>query len=337
MDETSGSTMRDDAGANDGTLRNVTLGRPGVSGSAYGFDGATSVVTVPTSSSLNPGASPFWMSVHVNFTGTPTAAIGGDYDVIRKGLSGTAGGFYKMELVPLNGGVHAHCSMEGSLTSLSITADADLSDGRWHTVECLKDGSSISVVVDGAKKSKPIALGRFSNTAPLAIGAKAEGGDWYDGVLDEASFGTGAPGNDAPPVPIPPSPSPAPAPAPPTAPPTAQAAGPGSGKPSVAPASCVRLRPSAVLRKAKLRGGAKLTLHFDAATGVLRIHAPHHKVRSITVTLDGRRLRRTHGGSLTALLQATSLASGRHVLRVTVHPRRGKALTLTVQLTSTSC
>src|SRR2546423_5901030 len=153
MVEASGSTMHDSAGSNSGTLKNVSLGQPGVSGLAYRFDGASSVVTVPSNSSLNPGSSPFWMIAHVKFTGVPTAAIGGDYDLIRKGLSSTSGGFYKMELLPSGSAVRAHCSMKGSVISRSLTAGPDLPDGRWHTVECVKDDSSISVVVDGAKAS----------------------------------------------------------------------------------------------------------------------------------------------------------------------------------------
>ena len=193
MDETSGGTMHDSVGANDGSLSNVGLGQPGLAGPAYGFDGARSVATVPSNASLNPAGSPFWMTAHVKFTGTPSAAIGGDYDVVRKGLSSTSGGFYKMELMPASGGVRAHCSMEGSLTSKSLTAGPDLRDGRWHTVQCAKDDSSLSVIVDGRTWSTTVSLGSFANAAPLAIGAKAEGGDWYDGLLDEVSFGTGDP------------------------------------------------------------------------------------------------------------------------------------------------
>jgi hypothetical protein len=208
MDETSGSTMVDSVGANDGTLKNVMLGQPGFSGLAYGFNGKSSVVTVSSSSSLNPGSSPFWMTVHVKFTGVPTAAIGGDYDVIRKGLSGTSGGFYKMELMPDPGGtaVQAHCSMEGSVTSRSLTAEPNLADGSWHTVQCVKDDSSLSVVVDDVEHSVSVKLGSFGNSAPLAIGAKAEGGDWYEGLLDEVGFGLGEavdvaiPSNAAPPT-----------------------------------------------------------------------------------------------------------------------------------------
>jgi Concanavalin A-like lectin/glucanases superfamily len=413
MDETSGSTMHDGVGSNSGTLKNVSLGQPGVSGLAYGFDGASSVVTVPSDSSLNPGSSPFWMIAHVKFTGVPTAAIGGDYDLIRKGLSSTSGGFYKMELLPSGSGVRAHCSMKGSATSRSLTSGPDLADGRWHTVECVKDDSSISVVVDGVKASAAVVLGSFSNAASLAIGAKAEGGDWYEGVMDEASFGTGtpvdaiAPANTALPAisgtPVEGSPlgatagtwegtgpisyayqwqrcnaagaqcaglpgatassyTPVAGDRGSTLRVTVTATNSGGGRaatslPSgvVAAASgpggavtvgvvresdtqaCTRLSPRAVLRRARLHGRAMVTLRFDARTRAVRLRAPRGEVRSVTVTLDGRRMRSARGGSLQTILRRASLGRGTHVLKAIVHPRHGKARTLRVRLTSTSC
>jgi Concanavalin A-like lectin/glucanases superfamily len=339
MDEPSGSTMVDGVGGNNGTLHDVQLGQPGASGLAYGFNGSTSVVTVPNSASLNPGTSPFWMSAQVKFTGTPTAAIGGDYDLMRKGLSGTTGGFYKMELLPSSGRVRAHCSMEGSLTSHSLTAGPDLRDGQWHTIQCLKDDSSLSVVVDGVKSSTSVALGSFGNSAAFAVGAKAEGGDWYEGLLDEASFGTSVPGD----TPTPPT-SPAPPPTS-TGPPAAPVASALPAPATVVSApdtagdgeSCVRLLPEAVLRKANLGGDAKLTLRFDAHTGVLRLRAPHGKVRSVVLMLDGKRLSSARGGTLRVVVKTKSLVVGKHVLRAVVHPQHGKVRSLTVHLTSTPC
>jgi hypothetical protein len=345
MDEPTGTTMRDSVGGNDGTLHNVLLGQPGATGLGYGFNGTSSVVTVPTAPSLNPGNSPFWMSVQVKFTKTPTAAIGGDYDVIRKGLSATSGGFYKMELLPSNGGVRLHCSMEGSKTSRSLTTGPDLRDGNWHTIQCLKDDSSISGVVDGAKETDSIALGSFGNNAPLAVGAKAEGGDWYEGILDNASFGTGLPGDIAPPINGGGSGTSTSAttgvvgPAPGAAPTTVVSQPETSSDPVSAgtDSSCVHLRPGSFLRKAKLEGDARLTLQFDAQTGALQLRAPRGMVRQVVLTLDGKRVTSARGGSLHALVRQTQLAPGVHVMRATVHPRRGKVLTLTVHLTSTSC
>jgi hypothetical protein len=188
MDETSGSTMVDSVGGNDGTLHNVSLGQPGFLGKAYSFNGSDSVVTGPTGGGLNAGASPFWYGAHIKFADRPSAAVV-DYDLMRKGLSGASGGFWKIEVFP-SGAIH--CSMGGSITSQSLTAGPDLSDNQWHSVYCLKDDTSERVIVDGkVAGTVAVALGAFGNTSVLAVGGKAEGGDQYHGLMDQATFGTG--------------------------------------------------------------------------------------------------------------------------------------------------
>jgi hypothetical protein len=99
MDETSGTTMVDSVGGNDGTLHNITLGQPGFLGRAYSFNGSNSVVTGPTAGGLNAGASPFWFGARIKFANRPSAAVV-DYDLMRKGLSSASGGFWKIEVFP---------------------------------------------------------------------------------------------------------------------------------------------------------------------------------------------------------------------------------------------
>ena len=90
MDETSGSTMNDSSGNNNnGSLTAVTLGLPGVSGTAYGFNGTTSKAKVDSNSSLNPGGADILLTAHVKFTGP---FLDDSYDIIRKGKSATSGG-----------------------------------------------------------------------------------------------------------------------------------------------------------------------------------------------------------------------------------------------------
>jgi hypothetical protein len=90
MNETSGTAMVDSSGNNnDGTIVDVTLGMPGHSGTAYGFNGTSSYVTVPDAPSLNPGTSKFPFGAWVNLSTPP--AVGTDYDILRKGYSGTPG------------------------------------------------------------------------------------------------------------------------------------------------------------------------------------------------------------------------------------------------------
>jgi hypothetical protein len=426
MDETAGATMVDSVGGNDGTLHNIALGQPGFLNGAYGFNGSNSVVTGPTAGGLNAGASPFWFGARIKFANRPSAAVV-DYDLMRKGLSSASGGFWKIEVFPSG---QIHCSMEGSSTSRSLTAGPDLSDNQWHSVYCLKDDTSERVIVDGVVVgTEAVSLGSFGNSAVLAVGAKAEGGDQYDGLMDEASYGTGTTLiNSAPPAiggtPVPGSAlsartgtwdglpeiaysyqwqrcdaagsacgiiagatqgnytpvagdlgstlrvavtaknaldqqtatSPATGVVAATGtgtPPTGGGstpsspgtntpvggAGPLSPPPGVVATSCARLRSSAALRQATLRGGKTITLRFAAATGTgtLTFRAPRRTISSVSFTLDGKRIATARGGSLKKILRAPDLARGRHVLRATVRPRNGNTRTLTMRLTVSAC
>jgi hypothetical protein len=187
MDETTGTTMKDSAGSNPGTLHSVTLGRAGVSGTAYGFDGAHSYVTVPSDGSLNPGSSPITFTVHVRYTVTPPSGPTTDYDVLRKGVSATSGGFYKLEIRPDN---RAICRFAGSSGDVSVHTGPALNDGNWHAVSCTRTAQAVTLTVDGHAYTSAHAAGRISNSAALVIGAKP-GSDYYRGDLDEVTVRIG--------------------------------------------------------------------------------------------------------------------------------------------------
>src|SRR5215218_2009809 len=85
-------TMVDSAGGdNNGSTKNLTL-----SGSGYLFNSKSDLATVPDKSNLDPGSASIKLTARVKFSTVP--AVGGTYDIVRKGLSGTAGGDYKMEI-----------------------------------------------------------------------------------------------------------------------------------------------------------------------------------------------------------------------------------------------
>jgi hypothetical protein len=96
IDETSGTVMYDSVGGHNGTLSNVQTGLPGFSGFAYGFNGSSSYVSVPSADNLNPGSADITITIHIKTTGTPPPSPA-DWDLIRKGLYTTTGGEYKME------------------------------------------------------------------------------------------------------------------------------------------------------------------------------------------------------------------------------------------------
>jgi hypothetical protein len=189
MDEASGTTtMFDSAGQNNGMLMgSVTAGvSPGFSNTAYGFDGSSSYVSVPSADSMNPGSGNFSFTIALQTTGTPPPSPQ-DWDLIRKGDITTAGGEYKMEFQSTG---QASCGFKGTHYA-ELVAGPKLNDGKWHTVTCVKTSSDIEIIVDGETFATPATVGPISNTAPVIIGSHP-GADWYQGSLDEANISIGS-------------------------------------------------------------------------------------------------------------------------------------------------
>jgi hypothetical protein len=186
MDETSGTTMFDSVGTHSGTLHSTQVGLPGFTGTAFGFNGSSSYVSVPTAPNLNPGGANITITIHLKTSGTPPAPPA-DWDIFRKGLYTTAGGEYKMEFQQSG---QASCGFEGSAGYAELVAGPSINNGQWHTVSCVKTSTAIQVVVDGQIFSKTANVGAIANTADVVIGARP-GSDWYQGQLDEASIKIG--------------------------------------------------------------------------------------------------------------------------------------------------
>ena len=185
----SGSSMSDATGrGHTGTLHNVAVGQAGVSGRAFGFAGKPSYVTVPASADFSPGTANFRIQLSLRFTVRPSAAVG-DYDVLRQGLSTTAGGDYKLEVLQSG---KAFCEFRGSGGTGAVSGGPALSDGRWHTVVCARTASSVVLTVDGATFSTAKATGSITSQATVYIGAKdGTGADQYAGSLDAVSISKG--------------------------------------------------------------------------------------------------------------------------------------------------
>src|SRR5215218_11066 len=195
--------MTDSSGnGNDGTTSAITRVSDGVSGSAYRF-GASSYVTVPDSDILDPGTADISVTAHVRFAKGPDAATG-DYDLIRKGISSTTGGEWKMEIFP--GGAYtspAFCLFKDAAgKTASIRGTKNLAGGAWHTITCAKTATKISVTVDGVTGTSTVSLGSISNNQAVSVGRKLGGGDQYVGDMDEVrvEIGAASPGDTTPPT-----------------------------------------------------------------------------------------------------------------------------------------
>jgi methionine-rich copper-binding protein CopC len=189
-----GDPMTDTSGhGNTGTLTDVTV----LPGGGYQFAASDSHVTVPDNDSLDPGTNTISYTVHLQLAAPPAA--GTDYDVIRKGLAGTSGGEWKMEVLPnsTTGAANPFCLFKDNAGHTdSIRGSQNLADGGWHTVTCVRTTSTNQLIVDNGqpKTSTPSAplTGSISNSAPVVIGQKLGGGDQYDGAMRDVTVQIGS-------------------------------------------------------------------------------------------------------------------------------------------------
>lgn len=192
MDETFGTTMTDTTtNGNNGTTFDIVT-----SGGGYIFNGVSSKVVVPDSATLNPGTVNFSYSVQVQTDRIPPT--GTDYDLMRKGVSTTPGGEYKLEIINSGGIAKAYCLVKDAAGhSAAIAGTTNLADGLVHTLTCSKTPTRLTLQVDAlSPRKKYRTLGSFSNIEELVIGARTSTvtdptGDWYSGTLRSASVSVG--------------------------------------------------------------------------------------------------------------------------------------------------
>src|SRR5215211_2418126 len=185
MNETSGQ-MIDSSGNNNGDPTDVSQ-----RGSRYVFNGSTSYVLVPDSDSLDPEENDITLSARVKVTDAPMDDD--SYDIVRKGLSSTPGGDYKMEIKraadPTVGKLH--CLFKGDGGTVDKVARRDIVDGNWHTLECIKTSTSVVARVDGKSGgTKAGSAGSISNPTNVMVGAKTADplDDTFDGSMDFVSI-----------------------------------------------------------------------------------------------------------------------------------------------------
>jgi hypothetical protein len=147
-------------------------------------------VVVPDSDSLDPEESDITLSAGVKVTDKPMDDD--SYDIVRKGLSGTPGGDYKMEIKrtanPAVGKLH--CLFKGDGGMVDIVARQDIVDGNWHRLECIKTRTSVEARVDGSVSTKAGSAGSISNASEVMVGAKTANplDDVFGGSMDFVSI-----------------------------------------------------------------------------------------------------------------------------------------------------
>jgi hypothetical protein len=173
-------TMVDSAGGdNNGTASKIKL-----SGDAYVFNGTSSYATAHDKANLDPGAAPAKLTARVSLTKAPR--VGQTFDIVRKGTAPTPGGYYKIEIMRSSTGLAiAACRFrDGSGRTADAFGTAGLAGRGFVTITCTKTASRVTVSAGGRTDTAANKVGTISNAAPVYIGAKGDGTDWFPGRID---------------------------------------------------------------------------------------------------------------------------------------------------------
>ncbi len=181
------ATAVDSSGnGNNGTNYNITG-----TGEGYVFNGVSSRVIVPDSASLDPGSADFSYGATIVMNAPPET--NDTDDIIRKGITSSAGGDYKLEIKNVNGSARARCLVkDAAKVVVAIQDTKNVADGLTHKINCAKTSIGVTITVDSRSRTKTVVkLGSVSNGNNLALGAKAEataktGFDWFTGTMLDA-------------------------------------------------------------------------------------------------------------------------------------------------------
>lgn len=149
------------------------------------------VLQAADSAELNPGGDPIRFGASVLLAEDATTD---GQNVLQKGYS-TGGSQYKLQIDKLPG--RPSCALTGrSSTTIHLArSSVTVADGQWHTVECRRAGTALTILVDGTVRGSatvPAGL-TVANTSPLSLGGKgtSDNNDQFRGVVDDAWISIG--------------------------------------------------------------------------------------------------------------------------------------------------
>jgi hypothetical protein len=138
-----------------------------------------------TTTGLNPGRRPIRYGASVRLASDETTK---GENVLQKGYS-AMGSQYKLQIDGAQG--RPSCVLVGSLNPTIHVAVSPVSvaDDRWHTLECRRAGTRLTIVVDDRVRAVTTIPADLSvrNAMPFSVGGKGSysDNDQFQGVLDE--------------------------------------------------------------------------------------------------------------------------------------------------------
>jgi len=173
-----------------------TADRFGNANNAYVFNGFSSFMRVPNSTSLNPANGITIMAI-VKMNGFNTGFCHGN-QIVGKGAGDQTNGMYKLRVADLVSDCHANVdttketpmAFYGDYESTSSLQDATrfMKTNTWATMVYTYDGAESRIYIDGLLEATSSTHALFTpNTSDLLIG-RADSDDypfWWNGAIDE--------------------------------------------------------------------------------------------------------------------------------------------------------
>lgn len=173
------------SGPSDGqytTIDDIMIGDDSPQNVALNFDGVNDYVSIPSTVGNFDTNDNFTVSCW--FRPDPTATH--NQEIIDKWDNSNSSFFaFTIRYNGSNGLVSAGQYSEPNFPGLA--SNTDLRDGRWHHVAFTKNGSLLSLYVDGVPQGDVTdnASGTTINTLPLNIGRRGDGNNYFKGEIDE--------------------------------------------------------------------------------------------------------------------------------------------------------
>lgn len=132
---------------------------------------------------LNPGTRPVRFGASVRMTSADTSS---GANVVQKGYS--VGGSTQFKLQVDGSAGRPSCVLASSTKIYRTVASVGVANGSWHDVVCTRNGSALTISVDGTARGSVYVPPSLSivNAEPLRIGGKGTnpGNDQYAGRID---------------------------------------------------------------------------------------------------------------------------------------------------------
>ena len=176
FDEGSGTTVTDSSGnGNNGTVANTTWASSGKYGKALSFNGTSSRVTVPNSTSLQLSTG-MTLEAWVN----PTTASSAWRDVIEKGNDN----YYLMATTDQAGAPSGGGTFGGA--NANALAPAILPTNTWTYLATSYDGANLRFYLNGTLVTTVATTGAITSSSnALTIGSDPLWGQYFSGMIDE--------------------------------------------------------------------------------------------------------------------------------------------------------